>query len=148
MGKRAPWIFGLLAAAVAVAVLGFNLYDASVTGGSTHCTTTRPTAPPALAHGATAQDYYALGNSAFDRGNCAAAIAAYTQALALDPHNARAYNNRAYTYMLENNYAAALPDLDQAIALRPTYVNALMNRGDIYNFYKRQARGHRSSGRW
>ena len=55
--------------------------------------------------------------------------------LELKPDFAEAYNNRAFTYMAEQNYSPALPDLDRAIALRPDYVNALMNRGDIYNYY-------------
>lgn len=82
----------------------------------------------------TAADYLALGDYDFDRGDCVQAIAAYSQAIALNPQYAEAYNNRAYTYMMQADYARALPDLDTAIRLRPTYVHALMNRGDIYNF--------------
>ncbi|HZQ08084.1 MAG TPA: tetratricopeptide repeat protein, partial [Anaerolineae bacterium] len=83
----------------------------------------------------TAQDYLAQGDYDFERKNYAQAIADYSQAIALDPDFAEAYNNRAYTYMTLENYALALPDLDRAIELRPNYVNALMNRGDIYNYY-------------
>jgi tetratricopeptide (TPR) repeat protein len=83
----------------------------------------------------TAEDYFFQGDYEFDQGNCSAAIAAYSRAIELNPDDAEAYNNRAYTYMVEQNYAAALPDLDRAIELRPDYVNALMNRGDIYNYY-------------
>src|SRR6266849_8215743 len=91
------------------------------------------TAPPAQL--VTAADYFAQGDYEFEAGNCDAAIAAYTQSIALDAQMATAYNNRAYTYMAKQDYASALPDLDRAIALRPDYVNALMNRGDIYNYY-------------
>ena len=89
-------------------------------------------APTALV---SAQDWFARGDYDFDRGDCAKAIADYSQAIALKPNFAEAYNNRAYTQMLLKDYAAALPDLDHAIQLRPNYLNALMNRGDIYNFY-------------
>ena len=82
-----------------------------------------------------AQDYFALGDYDYERGACDSAIVDYTRALELNPEFAEAYNNRAYTYMVQHNYAAALPDLDKAIELRPDYVNALMNRGDIYNYY-------------
>jgi len=82
-----------------------------------------------------AQDYFAQGDYDYERGACDAAIADYTRAIALNPKFAEAYNNRAYTYMVQHNYAAALPDLNKAIELRPNYVNALMNRGDIYNYY-------------
>ncbi len=82
-----------------------------------------------------AQDYFRQGNYQLYLGNCSQAIAYYTQAIALNPQNAQALNNRAYTYMAKGRYDRALPDLDQAIAIRPDYVNALMNRGDIYNYY-------------
>jgi tetratricopeptide (TPR) repeat protein len=91
------------------------------------------TTPPAQL--VSAADYFQQGDYEFEQGRCDGAIDDYTQAIALDPQMATAYNNRAYAYMAEQNYAAALPDLDQAIALRPDYVNALMNRGDIYNYY-------------
>src|SRR5712692_10111713 len=90
-------------------------------------------APPAQL--VTAADYFEQGDYDYEQGNCDAAIADYTRAIALDPQMAAAYNNRAYTYMAKQDYASALPDLDRAIALRPDYVNALMNRGDIYNYY-------------
>jgi tetratricopeptide (TPR) repeat protein len=89
--------------------------------------------PPATLQ--TALDYFAQGDDDYDQGNCAKAIADYTQAIKLNAHYAEAYNNRAYTYMQENDYAHALPDLDQAIQFRPGYVHALMNRGDLYNYY-------------
>jgi len=82
-----------------------------------------------------AQDYFAQGDYDYERGACDLAIEDYTRAIELDPKFAEAYNNRAYTYMVQHNYAAALPDLDKAIELRPDYINALMNRGDIYNYY-------------
>ena len=82
-----------------------------------------------------AQDYFAQGDFDYERGECDLAISDYSRAIELDPNFAEAYNNRAYTYMVQHNYAAALPDLDKAIELRPGYVNALMNRGDIYNYY-------------
>ncbi len=81
------------------------------------------------------QDYFAQGDYDYERGDCDSAIADYTRAIDLNPKFAEAYNNRAYTYMVQHNYAAALPDLEKAIELRPDYVNALMNRGDIYNYY-------------
>ena len=81
------------------------------------------------------QDYIPQGDYAYDHGTCAQAIAAYTQVIARNPQDARAYNNRAYTYMVLHQFDRALPDLDKAIAIRPDYVNALMNRGDIYNYY-------------
>ena len=127
-----PWLVaGLLAIPVCLAA------RAPVQGAitNTHCTAA-PTAMPAPpASPVTAAAYLAQGDADFDRGDCARAIATYSQAIALDPQYAEAYNNRAYTYMMQENYARALPDLDRAIQLRPTYVHALLNRGDLYNYY-------------
>ncbi len=92
-----------------------------------------PSQPPAQLK--TAEDFLAQGTYEFDNKNYDAAIANYTRAIELKPDSAEAYNNRAYTYMAEQQYALALPDLDRALQLRPDYVNALMNRGDIYNYY-------------
>jgi len=84
---------------------------------------------------ASAQDYLAQGDDAFDQGDCERAIAAYSRAIELNPALAEAYNNRAYAYMAQQDYARALPDLDKALQIRPEYVNALMSRGDIHNYY-------------
>ena len=81
-----------------------------------------------------ANDYFTKGDYDYDRGACAQAIADYTKAISIDPTFAAAYNNRAYTYMMEQEYAPALADLYRAIELRPDYAHALMNRGDIYNY--------------
>ncbi len=79
--------------------------------------------------------HFQKANEEYDQGNCTAAIGGYSKVIKLNPNFAEAYNNRAYTYMMLEDYKNALPDLDRAIALRPNYINALMNRGDIYNFY-------------
>jgi hypothetical protein len=90
----------------------------------------RPAPPPV-----SAQDYFSQGDAESDRGLCDQAIANYTRAIARKPDHAQAYNNRAYTHIMRQEYALALPDLDRAIQIRPNYVNALMNRADIHNFY-------------
>ncbi len=115
--------------------VGDNLYNSS----SSLCSGVPSTAPYRQAYPpqalVTSKDYLTQGDYDFDQGNCDRALADYSRALALEPTNAQALNNRGYTYMAMRNYAAALPNLDRAIDLRPGYVNALMNRGDIYNYY-------------
>ena len=104
-------------------------------GVDQHCLPDSPS-PAAYAEVVnSAEEFLKRGDSAFDKGNCKEAIAVYTQALALNPNYAEAYNNRAYTYMRMQNYAPALQDLDQALRIRPDYLHALMNRGDIHNYY-------------
>jgi tetratricopeptide (TPR) repeat protein len=80
-------------------------------------------------------DYFEQGNYDYDKGYCNQAIIDYSDAITLNPKSAEAYNNRAYTYMMQNDYANALADLNIAIAIRPNYTHALMNRADIYNYY-------------
>jgi len=140
MGKvRTTWGWTRLVAAVlALAAVGVVsvpvIFGVSGATTSTQCTSTHApsSSPPAAL--VTARDYFAQGNYDYELGACARAIADYSHAIRLNPRFAEAYNNRAYTYMMQADYAPALPDLDRAIALRPTYVHALMNRADIYNY--------------
>lgn len=133
--KTKKWVFAAGVVAVLLCLAAVLYMVQSVAQPVVSCSpvegaSSRP--PAALV---TAQDFFALGNYEYDQGSCDGAIAAYSRAIELDPNFAEAYNNRAYTNMVKQDYAAALPDLDRAIQLRPNYVNALMNRGDIYNYY-------------
>jgi tetratricopeptide (TPR) repeat protein len=123
----------------AILVLAAVLWLTDVGGFRQTQTAPPPTVPVCVSTPSaglnTAADYMARGDSDYDLGDYACAIADYSRAIELKPDFAEAYNNRAYTYMKMENYAPALPDLDEAIRLRPDYVNALMNRGDIYNYY-------------
>jgi tetratricopeptide (TPR) repeat protein len=105
-----------------------------------HCLTARRPIAVYTQDAKTAEEFLARGDEAFEAGNCKEAIALYTQALALNPNYAEAYNTRAYTYMRMQNYEPALQDLDQALRIRPDYMHALMNRGDIHNYYFAQDR--------
>jgi tetratricopeptide (TPR) repeat protein len=124
-----------LAAIVLCIILTFSAAYYAHHQPDTQCSKIHTTTSVAPVAPVTAVDYMALGDHAYDQGDCVAAIAAYSKAIALDPSLPEAYNNRAYTNMRLHNYAIALVDLDKAIALRPNYVQALMNRGDIHNFY-------------
>jgi tetratricopeptide (TPR) repeat protein len=63
--------------------------------------------------------YEASGNTA---------IAACTQAIALNPKDEIAYYNRCVAYIRLDNYSAAYADCNQAIALNPKDGNAYSNR--------------------
>lgn len=127
--NRRWWLLGIPFAVVLLWLIGVGVFRQAVPRPAAIASS----APPAALH--SAEDYLAQGDYDFEQEKYAQAIADYSRAIELKPNSARAYNNRAYTYMVLENYAAALPDLDRAIALRPDYVNALMNRGDIYNYY-------------
>ena len=43
----------------------------------------------------------------------------YDRAIALNPNDARAYNNRGYTYQLLKQYQQAIEDYDRALAINP-----------------------------
>ena len=124
-------------AAVLILCVGFGLFGVLGSSQQVVSCASAPKKPVSTTPAAlvTAQDYFEQGDSDYEQGNCAKAIADYTRAIELNPDLAEAYNNRAYIYMVMKDYAMALPDLDRALQLRPNYVNALMNRGDIYNYY-------------
>jgi len=114
----------------------------SANGPNTQCTTPHDVSAKRVSERSyppssltTAIDYFQQGDYDYDTGDCKKALADYTQAISLNPQYAEAYNNRAYTRMMQDDYKDALPDLDHALAIRPTYIHALMNRGDIYNYY-------------
>ena len=132
------WI-AIVAVPVAMPVV-FFVVSLQQSGIDPQCRTARRPVVVYAQDAKTAKEFLSRGDEAFDGGNCKQAIAAYTQALALNPNYAEAYNNRAYTYMRMQNYAPALQDLDQALRIRPDYMNALMNRGDIHNYYFAQDR--------
>lgn len=116
-------------AAVALWLVGVGIFRQAIPKSNVIASSS----PPATLN--TATDYLAQGDYEFEMGNLDAALASYTRAIELNSKYAEAYNNRAYTYMVQENYASALPDLDKAIELRPDYKNAYINRGDIYNYY-------------
>ncbi len=66
-----------------------------------------------------------------------AALAAYAQALALDPHLARAYNNRALILRRRKRLDDALRDYETAIALAPDYQEAHIGAGNVLRDLKR-----------
>jgi tetratricopeptide (TPR) repeat protein len=66
--------------------------------------------------------------AAYDR-----AIADYTQAIRLDPDNARAYASRSGIYIAKGDYDRAIADCTQAIRIDANNAIAYGNRGSCYN---------------
>ena len=78
-------------------------------------------------------DHIRRGSRYHDAGAYTEAVAEYTQAIALDPKNAAAYNNRGIAYRNLGKYAEAIADYTQAITLDPKYAVAYNNRGAAYD---------------
>jgi tetratricopeptide (TPR) repeat protein len=82
--------------------------------------------------------YYERGNALLDTGDNAAAVADYDRSIALDPTNARAFNNRALALTALGRIDEALASYGEAIRLDPSYIRANKNllrlqeeRGDL-----------------
>jgi tetratricopeptide (TPR) repeat protein len=75
-----------------------------------------------------AQAFYERANVLLDQGAHQRAIADYDRAIALDPTNARAFNNRGLAHAALGLADQALADYAQAVRLDPTYVRAYRNR--------------------
>jgi tetratricopeptide (TPR) repeat protein len=78
-----------------------------------------------------AADLYEQGNLLFDQGEYDQAIVAYDQALALDPTNAHALNNRALAHQARERFPEALADFQAAVTADPTYARAYKNRAAL-----------------
>lgn len=56
------------------------------------------------------------------------AAAEFTRLIEYCPNYAEGYNQRAFTYFLQQNFSAAQADLDRALELSPRHVGALSGR--------------------
>jgi len=77
-------------------------------------------------------DPYSRGNDYLRKGEYDRAIANYTKAIALDPNDAYAYNNRGLAYRKKGEHGRAIADHSKAIALDPNYFFAYYNRGNAH----------------
>ena len=74
----------------------------------------------------------ARGNEFYFAKNYGQALAAYDEAIRLNPNLAEAYNNRGIVKYELGQYAAAVEDYSAAIRLRSNFVDALNNRGNAH----------------
>ncbi len=89
-----------------------------------------------LPHVATSADRaaeaYQKGKSCLEKGDSDAAIAAFTEAIRLDPKLANAYTDRGVAYEGKGDLDKAIADYAEAIRLDPKTALAYYNRGIAY----------------
>ncbi|CAL1519734.1 tetratricopeptide repeat protein [Chitinophaga sp. MM2321] len=78
------------------------------------------------------EGYTGLGDAYAGMKDYKAAIFNYTSAIATDPGNYSAYNNRADTYKAMGKYEDALNDIFEAIELNPDKAIAYLTLAEIY----------------
>jgi tetratricopeptide (TPR) repeat protein len=66
-----------------------------------------------------AEDHYKRGQARLDAGDPEGAIAAFDEAIRLDPTHAPAYNERGVTHYRKGDYDGAVADFSEAIRLAP-----------------------------
>jgi lipoprotein NlpI len=81
---------------------------------------------------ARAAAYYNRGNAHAAKGDRAAAIADYDEAIRLEPKNAPALNNRGTAHSEAGEAEAALADFTAAIKQNPRFASAYFNRANAY----------------
>ena len=87
-----------------------------------------PSAP--VATGPKADDFYIQGGDKSQKGDYQGAIAAYSQALVLNPNYAEAYNNRGITRSDLGDKKGAIADYNEALRINPNSAEAYYNRGN------------------
>jgi tetratricopeptide (TPR) repeat protein len=80
----------------------------------------------------TLANWVRLGHASLNQGNVAAAIKAFTEALALDPDNAAVRLSRADAHREAHDFDRAIEDYTESLHLRPLHAPAYQGRGDAY----------------
>jgi tetratricopeptide (TPR) repeat protein len=97
--------------------LGYLMCSVVLVGGSLASLGVSPAAASRAADQQSAEQVFDRGRAAEERGDLQAALADYTQAIALDPEFVTAYNNRAVVRYRLGDTTGALEDLSAAIRL-------------------------------
>jgi tetratricopeptide (TPR) repeat protein len=88
-----------------------------------------PPAAGAVVTPQTASAYTALGDAKMRQSDWSGAVAAYDQAIKLDPRNVQAYLERGSSKLMNKDRAGGMADYDQAIQLDPKNAEAYIDRG-------------------
>ena len=85
-----------------------------------------------LAAAAEEKAFHARGTARFRRGEWAAAVQDFDNAIQRNPTNASSFHNRALAYAGSGDYDEAIRNFDRSIALNGDYDQAFDNRGVVY----------------
>jgi len=77
----------------------------------------------------TVDEVMTRGQRAMANRQLAAALAAFDQAVRLDPEYAEAWNKRATIHFMLGNYEKSLQDIERVLELEPRHFGALSGRG-------------------
>ena len=84
----------------------------------------------------TESDKVKSGDQKLEASDYDGAIKDYSDAVALNPQNTYAVNNRCISYFYKKDFQNAIADFTKAIELNPQYVQSYKNRGDAYRMMK------------
>ena len=83
--------------------------------------------------------YFARGNAYAAKSEPDRALSDFNAAIAIEPHDARFFNNRALMYEAKGDLDHAIADFDEALRLEPNNVAVLVNRGRAHADLKEDA---------
>jgi stress-induced-phosphoprotein 1 len=90
------------------------------------CSSALPALPPSFFKAAAAK---ARGNDAFVKGDFAAAVTAFTEAIEQDPTDAVFYSNRSGAYASLKQFDKALQDANKCVELKPEFIKGYSRQG-------------------
>jgi tetratricopeptide (TPR) repeat protein len=76
-----------------------------------------------------AEDFFIQGHEKYEKGDYQGAVAAFTQAIMLNPNDAQAYYNRGIARSSLGDKQGEIADYNQALRINPNYAKAYYNRG-------------------
>jgi len=114
--------------AFAVFCLSLGMTVLTLPGAQAQAPAVQP-APSEPAAGSNAEAWVKFGISHGVAGDLDGAIAAFNEAIKIDPKWASAYQSRGHAHSIQHKLDEAIADDDQAIAIDPNYQEAYYDRG-------------------
>ncbi len=86
-----------------------------------------------IAFATSAGEWFAKGANYHNNKEYDNAVAAYTQAILIDPNYINAYNNRGLIYSSKGMYDRAIADFNKALEIDPKHISSYNNRALAYD---------------